>query len=66
MQSQIGNLPQVCKNFPENHDSLVDRDHVLTQIESFFERNKLVVYEGETGAGSTTLLDGIEAHLRNW
>ena len=56
MQSQVWNLPQVCKSFPENHDVLVDRDHVLTQIESFFERNKLVVYEGESGAGSTTLL----------
>lgn len=57
MQSEVWNLPKVCKSFPEFDGKLIDRDHVLTQVEAFFSQgHKLVVFEGDQGAGSTTLL----------
>jgi NACHT domain len=49
-------MPDVCEEFPELPQPLVERPHFLSLLDDLFEgRNHIVTVEGEEGRGKTTL-----------
>lgn len=56
MKTPMLNICGISSTFPEMPNEMISRDSLLEMIESYLEKNKVLVINGDRGVGLTTIL----------